>query len=349
MALAAVNPNDVKTYEFEDIADKINDRNRSKVDVRTTLADIKIEGEHCIDGKTGRAFQFNDRSLSQLSGILGKGITTSYWKRFPSVGPVNWPDQVTYLKDRVVESEGNRDIVLRGLTDPLGDLRLRAIVSGAYACIDDGDILPVLERAFKDTTIYNYRVTQDFTFIEGFIGDVFTLGNKEDEDWHYYAQCYSNSEVGGGPLKFYSGIFRMWCDNLCRDILGYGSYSRRHIARNRNMMDISEEVADNIRYASFRIREQRDEVVYALERTKSHLYSDSLAAARELKKVVKSGGFAEPVVKACSEAWGAEPGNSAFHVLQAMTAGAKTVKGSWSYADRCKLEEHAGKFVASFN
>jgi hypothetical protein len=198
--------------------------------------------------------------------------------------------------------EEDRDLMLR-----IEGNEVRAVLSRSYRTINHTDILGWLESRLGSDTAVRFELT------EGYL-DVQVVGRHEtglpnaDRDALHRGLHLRNSEVGLARVQVSAMVYRTICLNGL--VMGNGrwAYQRRHVGR--------AEIADQVREAFDRAIDLSGQAATAFAGTRGIMVSQPEQA---LERVAQRYELAEPESEAVHNAYRREPGETLFHVINALT------------------------------
>jgi hypothetical protein len=198
--------------------------------------------------------------------------------------------------------EADRDLMLR-----LEGGQVRAVLSASYRQINHLEILGWLESRLGADAAVRFELTEGFLDLQ-VVGEPETGVPKPRRDPLHRGLHLRNSEVGLARVNISALVYRTICLNGLVMGAGRWAYQRRHVG--------NAEIADQVREAFDQAIELSAQAVTAFAGTRGIQVTEPEKA---LERIATRYELAEDEGAAVNRAFGIEPGNTLYSVINALT------------------------------
>jgi hypothetical protein len=236
--------------------------------------------------------ELRDHAFSQFASRLQ--IPAPYLRRCD-------PDLRSRNVNRWLREE-DRDLMLR-----VEGSDVRAVLSSSYRTVNHLDILGWLESRLGANTPVRFELTESYLDMQ-VIGRHETSLPQADRDALHRGLHLRNSEVGLARISISAMVYRTICLNGLVMGAGRWAYQRRHVGR--------AELSGEVRDAFDRAIDLSGQAATAFAGTRGVQVTEPVKA---LERIVSRYELAEEEGGAVVRAFGTEPGDTLFHVINALT------------------------------
>ncbi|MBZ0137641.1 MAG: hypothetical protein K8I27_14845 [Planctomycetes bacterium] len=198
--------------------------------------------------------------------------------------------------------EADRDVMLRIEGD-----EVRGVLSSSYRPINHLDILGWLETRLGADTTVRYELNESYLDMQ-VVGEPETGLPQARRDSLHRGLHLRNSEVGLARVNISALVYRTICLNGLVMGSGRWAYQRRHVGK--------AELGDQVREAFDRAIDLSSQAATAFAGTRGIQVPEPLKA---LDRVISRYELAEEEGEAVHRAYGVEPGESLYAVINALT------------------------------
>lgn len=275
----------------------------------------------------------NDHALSQVASRLG--IPAKYAKKCYEENPLLLANHFNYWIENMEEEQQVKQWFMRGKED-----ELRAVLTDKYSQLDNAFVFDALGTSLQNggiVDVKNFNLDSKYLNLRLMFPDLtHNIGTDIKKDPVMVGIHITNSEVGSSSLRIDSCLFRLVCSNgLIARVGGESLMAQRHVHLTRGEME--NRVADAIASAL----EAGDGILEDFARTKEIKVPSVM---KVLEKLAKGQKYSESFTDTLKSSFNSEPGNTAFHLVNAFTHASQTLP----IERRLEVETYAGNLMNDF-
>ena len=329
--------NELPAISWDEIEEKVGTRAESRCDIEVDTTECWFTEDGQFEFAPGEKCELNGHAYQQLCASLGTAVSPRYLRQFPAGGPAGWANQLNYLLREGNDLPGK--MLMRGSVN--GKHTGEAWLSIGYGRFDDEDLMASIRSIVSDGVVFKFEQNANSTVLQAALGDAIDVTGNGD---HVFSGItYGNSGTGAGKLNVMSSQMRMLCSNLWHDLLGERyRFSRKHFYGARSHAYAVSEVVEELEFVGYKIRGKQG---YIEEIMRSSIERKVPRPDQKIRALLTKGGFTKRVKEEASNHLLKEPGDTAWHVVQAITAAARTMPTPWSHQERLALESLAGQYM----
>jgi Domain of unknown function (DUF932) len=333
--------------QWEELRGKIALDDEGKVDWTVPIKDVRMNrngviGDKRFDagslsqiGASKRGVVPNDHAQGQLFSRVG--IPAQYGKRCYEEDNKNLiASQFNYWMENAEkigkDVEEDKSWLLRGKNDSL-----RGVLSDKYTQLDNSFVFDALGMALDSgdaVQTSNFFLEDKYLNMRLVFPDLtHNIGTMQKPDDVMVGVHITNSEVGASSLRIDACLFRLVCSNgMIARVGGDSLMMQRHIHLSVN------EMQSRVSEAIGKAMQVGDKVVEDFARSREVKIESPLEL---LKKLAEKQKYSEKFTRQLETSFHEEPGDTAFHVVNALTHASQTLP----FERRLEVETYAGKWM----
>lgn len=331
---------------WNEVQEQIKHDDQGKMDWTVPIENVRMNGQGIVgDNRFGvgitdqlglgmNGLTPNEHALGQLASRVG--IPARYAKKCYDQDPKLLAGHFNYWTEQLVEdSEKDKQWFLRGKGD-----ELRAVLSDRYSQLDNSFVFEALGHSLHNGSmvdVKNFDLNSKYLNFRVVFPDLSAnVGTSINRDDVMVGIHVTNSEVGSSSLRIDSCLFRLVCSNgMIARVGGDSLMQQRHVHLTRQEME--NRVADAIGQAM----KVGDGLIEKFARTREVTVSNPMKVLEDLAKKQK---YSEQFTDTLKSSFNSEPGESAFHIVNAFTHASKSLP----FDRRVEVETFAGKVMDNF-
>jgi Domain of unknown function (DUF932) len=331
---------------WQEVANKIDFDDQGKKDWTVPVSQVRMNNMGVIGlrnhdkGTPGQiginhlGMMPDDHALGQLASRVG--IPVRYARKCAEEDGKLLANHFNYWMDQMEEDqEGDKQWLLRGKQDTL-----RGVLTDKYSQLDNNFVFKGLGYALQNgdvVDVKNFDLNSKYMNFRAVFPELsVNIGTDLKKDDVMVGIHVTNSEVGASSLRIESCLFRLVCSNgLVARVGGQALMQQRHV--HLTTYEMQNRVADAIDKAL----QAGDQIIDRFARTKEIQVPNPL---KTLENLAKKQKYSDKFTDTLKNSFNSEPGDSAFHVVNAMTHASQTLP----FENRLEVETFAGKVMDDF-